>query len=542
MTYFALAALINTFSSSLLGLFVYLKNPQKPVNKSFFIYCLSVAVWSFAYFFWQVSTEKTAAIFWCKALMMGAILIPVFQTRFIRRVLNLAVENKLLFLLYLYSTIFLVANIFDYIVSGVEPRGGFAFWPIAGVFFPHFLIVWIGIVVYNFILIFTNFNKVDKKTKVFLIYLLIATVISYIGGITNYPLWFNINIMPWGNILITAYVIIVAYAIIRNKFLNVELMRSELVIFIIWLTLVVDAFLSEKFIYGLIRFGVILLFTAIGWRYIKSVIENEKKNRQLEKDKKELVELDRMKDEFLQMATHELNTPITVIQGKLDMAINENLCELNKKQKEFLEPVLFDTMRLANLSKDILNVARIDQHRLALTPIETNINDLISRIVTEFRDKIEKNGNSIQYFKPRETLPKITIDQNKIEEVITNLINNANKFTKRGKISVRTELKHGNIVTSVSDSGVGIEKSEQKKIFEKFYQVGRFDPNNPKEQQGSGLGLFISKKIIDLHGGEIWVESEIGVGSVFYFSLPIEYKESKEPKKMRVDNDELRVL
>lgn len=542
MTYFAFAALINAISSSMLGLFVYVKNTKKSVNRAFFIYCLTVAIWSICYFFWQISKNEAASIFWCKALMMGAIMIPVYQTRFIRRVLNLRVEKKLIFLLYLYSAIFILSNLGNYIVAGVDQRGGFDYWPIAGTFFIHFLLVWIGIVIYNFVLVFTNFERVDKKTQVFLLYIVIATIISYIGGITNYPLWLGFDIKPWGNILITVYVVIVAYAIIRNRFLNIELMRSEIIVSVIWLALVVDAIVSDNLINMLMRLGMILLFTAIGWRYIKSLIENEKKNHQLEKDKRELVQLDRMKDEFLQMATHELNTPITVIQGKLDMAINENICDLSEKQKQFLEPVLSDTMRLANLSKDILNVARIDQGRLTLNPSQTNLNTLLSEIVNELEIKTKENNNSIVYKPSSQELPELIIDQSKIEEVTTNLINNANKFTKNGTITIKTDLIEGKIVVSISDTGIGIEKEEQKHLFEKFYQAGRFNPDNPREQQGSGLGLFISRNIIELHRGEIWLESEKGKGSTFYFSLPLEYKEAREPKKLHISNEKVRVL
>ena len=251
----------------------------------------------------------------------------------------------------------------------------------------------------------------------------------------------------------------------------------------------------------------------------------EKQAHQLEQDKKELLELDRMKDEFLQMATHELNTPITIIQGKLSMAVEEDLCHLDQKQKDFLVPVLNDTKRLAKLSKDILNTARIDQNRFQINLAETNLDELISKIVSGFEQKAKEKGNSIAYIPMNKSLPKMSIDQAKIGEVVTNLINNANKFTEKGKIAVTSKVKDGKIVVSVSDTGVGISEEDQKHLFEKFYQAGRFDPNNPQEQQGSGLGLYISKKIIELHGGQIHLESEKGKGSTFYFELPINQTE-----------------
>ena len=248
----------------------------------------------------------------------------------------------------------------------------------------------------------------------------------------------------------------------------------------------------------------------------------EKQAHQLEKDKKELVNLDRMKDEFLQMATHELNTPITVIQGKLSMAIDEDMCHLDKKQMEFLQPVLVDTMRLASLSKDILNTARIDQNRMSLNATEADIDALIALIVSGFEVKTKDKDNSISYVRLSKELPKIFFDESKISEVISNLISNANKFTEHGKITVTSKVEKDEIIVSVSDNGVGISQEDQKYLFQKFYQAGRFDPKNPQEQQGSGLGLYISRNIIQLHGGKMWLKSQKGHGSSFSFSLPLE--------------------
>ena len=160
---------------------------------------------------------------------------------------------------------------------------------------------------------------------------------------------------------------------------------------------------------------IVLIFSS--YLLVKSVRKEviamekiEKLAHKLEDDKKKLVELDRMKDEFLQMATHELNTPITVIQGKLSMAIDENMCNLDEKQKEFLEPVLVDTKRLSNLSKDILDVARIDQHRLKINVAEADLDALIDSIVSDFKNEAKERGNSIEYIKSNEKLPRISFD------------------------------------------------------------------------------------------------------------------------------------
>jgi len=527
MTFFASAALINAISSGILGYVVFTHNKKGAVNRAFFYYSIAITFWSGAYFLWQISKTDISAIFWCKALMMGAIMIPVLYTRFVYRLINKPEHKILMYLFFAVSIIFLFLNLGNLIVDGVNARSGFQLWPTAGPAFIYYLIVWFSIVIYSVYLLFIEYFRATNHKKTQLFYVLIGTIIGYLGGATNYPLWLDIKILPWGNILITFYTMVMAYSILKYKLLDIKIIYTEAIIIFVFFALLVDALFSPNYKIALLRMVIVLLFSVVGQGLIKNIGELKKANRQLEKDKKELVELDRMKDEFLQMATHELNTPITAIQGKLDMAVREDLCKLNSEQKAFLEPILNETTRLGHLSRDVLNTARIDQHRMAINRSETDLDALISDTINNFEIKAKEQGDSIAYIPMSKSLPKLNIDQSKIGEVITNLIGNAIKFTEKGKIAVTSRIKDGEVIISVSDTGVGIDKEGQKHLFEKFYQAGRFDPENPQEQQGTGLGLYISQNIINLHGGKMWLESVKDKGSSFYFSLPLEYKEDK---------------
>lgn len=340
-----------------------------------------------------------------------------------------------------------------------------------------------------------------------------------------------------------------AYSISKSKFFDLNTIFSEII------SVTVLILLAIRFItsHGKEDYIINGLITVISCGAVYSLMKHisneakhkniiEKNNKKLEQDKHDLMDLDRMKDEFLQMATHELNTPITVIQGKLSMAIEEDMCHLDEEQKGFLKPVLNDTTRLSNLSKDILNTARIDQNRLKINAIDTDLDNLITQIASGFEITAKEHGNSVAYVPVTRPLPKITLDQSKISEVLQNLLSNANKFTENGKILVSAKIQDKYVVVSVSDTGMGINTEDQKHLFQKFYQAGRFDPDNPQEQQGSGLGLYISRSIIELHGGKMWLESTDGKGSTFYFSLPLEYHEVVMPSKLHIDEAKLRVL
>jgi len=419
--------------------------------------------------------------------------------------------------------------------------------PLFGIYTIYVIILFVGLLG----LLIWRYHKGDKKykeqIKLFGIGLAFVVIVSSIVGFVLPSMGiskYNVLDSPSSIVL----VLLTAYAIMKEHLMDLKTATVEIIAYFIVISMGLALFSTQEIGFVIKVFLEILTIVAANMLVQKNkqqilyAEKNEKLARQLEHDKKELVELDRMKDEFLQMATHELNTPITAIQGRMDMAIRENMCKLDDEQKAYFQPILDQVMRLAHLSKDVLNVARIDQHRLTINPIETDIDPLISQIVSSLEIKTKEKGNSIAYIPMSRSLPKLTIDQSKIGEVVTNLINNANKFTNNGKIAVTSKLKDDKVVISVADTGIGIEKEDQKHLFEKFYQAGRFDPRNPQEQQGSGLGLYISKNIINLHGGDMWLESDKDKGSTFYFSLPLEYKEIRQATRIHSDGTNLRVL
>ena len=157
-----------------------------------------------------------------------------------------------------------------------------------------------------------------------------------------------------------------------------------------------------------------------------------------------------------------------------------------------------------------------------------NLKELISTIVSSLLEKAVEQGDNL-FHTGTDKLPPLKLDQTKISEVITNLLNNGIKFTKNGTVTIKTELKNDEVVVSIADSGIGIDEEDQKHLFQKFHQVDRFNPDQPREQQGTGLGLFISKNIVELHGGRMWLESAKNKGSTFFFALPINPRLAKLP-------------
>lgn len=229
-------------------------------------------------------------------------------------------------------------------------------------------------------------------------------------------------------------------------------------------------------------------------------------------------EIERMQMEFVSIASHELLTPITQVQGHLSMIVDENIGKIDDTASQLVGNAYKGIKRISRLVKDLLNISRIERGAMKVIPINFNIEGFIDNLVKDFKDEVESNGLTITFAKPKKTIPAVFADADRLNEVLTNLVGNAIKFTKKGGITIGAlERKDEFLVVFVKDTGIGIPKEDINKLFNKFYQV---DSSATREAQGTGLGLYISKIIVEMMGGKIWVESKLKQGSTFFFSVP----------------------
>ena len=239
----------------------------------------------------------------------------------------------------------------------------------------------------------------------------------------------------------------------------------------------------------------------------------------LQRSYRRLKELDQLKDEFVSIASHELRTPLTAIRGYIWMAMNKSEAKLPKKVEKNLQVALESSDHLAKLVEDMLTISRIEGKRLILEKEKFDLVDLSKTVHQELAIRAEEKHIKFT-FNSEEKEVVIKADKEKIREVLINLIGNALKFTpEKGEISFSVEKKSKKLVIKVSDTGPGISKDDQKKLFQKF---SRLDHSYQKTSEtGTGLGLYITQQIIQLHDGDIFVESELGKGTCFIVELPV---------------------
>jgi signal transduction histidine kinase len=232
-------------------------------------------------------------------------------------------------------------------------------------------------------------------------------------------------------------------------------------------------------------------------------------------------DLDRMKSEFVAVVSHELRTPLTSIKGSLEILNDDRFFQTTKQQKELLGICQVSVERLITQINDILDFSKIEASRLTLKLEPVDIEGLVAGVVEHMELLADKKQIALQ-FSPRAGLPRITADPMRVSQVLTNLIGNAVKFSPEGTsviIEVAPQPDGSGLIVSVADQGPGIAAQDLGKLFQKFQQV---DSSHTRKEGGTGLGLFISRGIVEGHGGRIYVESDKGRGSRFCFSLPTE--------------------
>jgi signal transduction histidine kinase len=216
--------------------------------------------------------------------------------------------------------------------------------------------------------------------------------------------------------------------------------------------------------------------------------------------------------------SHELRTPLNAIIGFSEVLGERLFGELNEKQAEYTEDILSSGRHLLSLINDILDLSKIEAGRMELEVTTFHMPDAIENALLLIRERASRHGIKLERIID-DRLGDFTGDERKVKQVLVNLLSNAVKFTPEGgRIKVEARLGDSAIITSVTDTGIGIASEDQEVIFEEFRQVGS---NYAQKREGTGLGLSLTRKFVEMHGGKIWVESELGKGSTFTFTLPI---------------------
>lgn len=525
---FPFFALLNAITSVVLAIFLLFSNHRSKTTWLLIFLCLATAAWSFPYFLWQIAVDADSAIFWCRTLMFGAIFTSIAYLHLVTVFLGLdkiKFYRVVLLIYYLFSFLWVGINFTPYFVAGVYSVSYFKFWPIAGPFYLPYLVSFISQFIYASYLLFRALKKAKGPFRVQIILLLTGLLIAFVGGSTNYPLWFGINIPPWGNGVVSIYVVLTVYAIMKYKFLDIKVISAELFTGLLFVVLLLNAFLSNGVLEFILRISAVVVVSILGLLLVRSIKKEVGRREEithlahsLERANIRLQELDKQKTEFLSIATHQLRTPLSILKGYIELIMDGAYGKVTPKIAHVLKDMDASNEHLVKLVDEFLDISHIEQGKIKFVYKDGDINKIVGDVVKDLREKADAIKRKIVW-KENHDLVLISLDEEKIHHVVYNYIDNALKYSGKGSVEVRLEKKEGGIVCRVKDRGVGFEKNDEVNFFQKFYRGENVKGMNVN---GTGLGLFVCRKFIEAHNGRIWARSRgLGKGSEFGFWIPL---------------------
>ncbi len=508
------------------------------MNQSFFLLTISVLVWMAVSFF----EDEAVAVLWHFPLLEADFAFGAFASfcllLFCLDIIRWEPAKDRWFrgaLLGIAAMIGVTVFSTDFIVAGYRIDSFNMISPVFGIgaYFYNILVVCASLS--GLLAILWKFNDAEPAEKIKYAYLVSGLALSvsivlvtnvlmtdYINGGPYYQFFSRLGI--FGMVFV---VLFPGYAMIRHSLFDVKFITAELLSFTILLVSFSQIFFSVDFFQVVVRF-VIFIISAALVAFLIRAINNEidrKEDLQLMADmlsstNEQLHRLDNAKSEFISIASHQLRTPLTAIKGYLSLILEGSYGQVPPNIQDVLEKVYAVNNRLTQLVEDLLNISRIESGRIQYDFQPTQIETLAVELVDMFMLSAREKGIHLGIRLPKKSLPIIAVDQNKLREVISNLIDNAIKYTPEGSVTVEVGLSDDAAALRIiiSDTGIGIEPETLGRLFKKFV---RSQETSRMVVSGSGLGLYIGRNFVEAHGGKIWAESEgHGQGSRFIIELP----------------------
>ena len=523
---------------TLLALIVYLHNSHEKSNRIFGLFIGSVILWTLS----NLLIISIHSLFWTRMAYVVAVLgiyilvffVEVFPSVSliiggVKRVILHTITVGVVVLTLLPAG-WVVADI-DVSVPGVGVITG-----------PLFPVVAIYLIILFFLAVFVLTRKLIRSSgteKVQLQYMsfgfLVSIALGLIANLILPLLTGDYTYTEYGPYGFVVFIVLTVFAIVRYNLMNITVIATEVFAALLILILLGQVFVAEGPLQIMVSFTVLTLATVLSYFLIRSMLREVRQKEelallttQLEQVNEQLKRLDETKSEFVSIASHQLRTPLTVIKGYISMILEGSFGSVPDKHRQPLEKVYESGERLISLVENLLSVSRIESGRMKYTMAFTQLADLAAKVVDELSTAAKKKQLALKFSMPQKLPPLINLDEEKIRQVMTNLVDNSIKYTKRGTVAVSVRHEPNGVdghfqkpcvVFSVSDTGNGVRAEDKDRLFQ---NVIRRQGSALVHTEGTGLGLYVGRMMVEAHGGAIWVESKgEGLGSTFAFAIPL---------------------
>jgi len=508
----------------ILGFVVFFSDHKSATSRLFLVFTLTSSLWSVVnYFSYQVE-DKTLALLMVRLVMFFAVLqalsFYLLMTTFPAR--NLVLPTKFRKVVLPVVAFVSLLTLSPLVFSDVKLSSGLPPVPVPGPGIPFFALTAVSLVIAGIVTVVRRTRAAKDKERAQFRFLTAGVTLMF-GAIVIFDFVFaavfnNTSLIPLSAVFILPFVLCTFYAIARHELLDIKIVGTEILTFVIVMVAFFEIILSRGLSEILFRIAIFITLLSFGILLIRSVMREVEQRKKLEELTEKLKELDAQKNEFISLAAHELRAPMTAIKGYLSMILDGDAGKLTTTATEFLKEAVDGNDRLIRLVNNMLNVGRIEEGRMVYQLGVVNLKQVVKRVFNEFAVNAKDKGLAYELDVPERLYDAVYVDQDRIYEVVANLLSNAIKYTDKGTIKVKLGQKSPHVIRlEVIDSGRGISVEEQKKLFGKFARA----ESSAGKTIGTGLGLYISKLLIEKFGGKIGVWSESGKGSNFWFELPV---------------------
>ena len=515
--------LIVVLSNLVLGFFAFINNRKSATNQIFFLLSIILSIWALGNYF-SIQNYPAETIFvWLRIIMIvtGAMFPILYLLSKTFPFEQIGVSNKALIGILSFTIFVQILVALSLVFTGVSIRNG-AVSPVPGPALPIFAV---NVFTFLFLTIYTLFEKYKRfqgKEKMQLKYLIGGILATFVmATITNFVLvnLFGITgLVPFGPLFSIFLVGSVSYAIVKHELFNIKVVAAQVLSGVMWVVLFSRIFAAASISEAVTDIFIFVVVFISGIFLVRSVMREVRQRLQLEELTQRLKALDAQKDEFISMAAHELRAPMTAIKGYISMIMEGDTGDIPEKARGYLADANSINDRLVRLVNNMLNVSRIEEGRMVFQWEVEELSHVVRSVYNQFVPEAERKGLAYSLNLPNEVKDKVRVDPDRIHEVLANFISNALKYTDHGSVEVKLKQAKGNNVrVEVIDTGPGISKEEQAKLFQKFYRV----ETNLGKTTGTGLGLYISRLLVEKFGGKLGVDSDSGKGSNFWFELPL---------------------
>ncbi|MFC1751567.1 ATP-binding protein [Patescibacteria group bacterium] len=521
--------LVASIANLLLGIFVWKSNPKKPANRAFGVFAFLTALWGVNNFLLRMFPDPLIIR---NSYAIGA-LIPIpalfwffifWEEKFnkLKKIIFFSASTVFFTLCYVNGLIFVdLHEVYDLGYKGDT-----------GILFPLYALYLLGVsvfIVYKTI----SAQKKKKGTKKTQLKYMLVGFIAYVSIV----LFVSFVLPLFGVLKFTAldspssliFLLFTSYAISRYHLFNIKVIATEILGTSLSIILLIDALFSKtttEFLLKFILFLIVLFFSRLLVKSVLGEIQSKEEVLKLATDLKqaniELRRLDKTKSEFLSIASHQLRSPITAIKGYSSLILEGEFGKTPRKLKTVVEKIFHSSKRISFMVDDFLDISRIETGKMQYNFTEFDLKKMTLGIIKDLKTNNRKAKKlKITFSHKNNEKYLIKADQNKINQVVSNILDNSAKYTSEGyiKISLTSNTESNTVLIKIADSGIGIARNDMYRIFGKFT---RAEDVSKLYTDGSGLGLYVAKRIIQAHHGKIWAESGgKGEGSVFSIELPV---------------------